>query len=343
MEGRNKWKILAITFLVTTIVAASFAGYYEYKAIVLEQKNVALEDLAIIIPVASTFRDIADLGYNYTYFSELRITGENLEKIEKKTMNMPVDALQFELDICWGKMWLWYHYYTWWHTNHNEPPNVEVSPETKVEMKSLWLLVDKLAERNIAISKMTEDSEKKEAFGELLGNTKKDFDTIADLLYHGQIQEAVEIAVNGEGKRYLEQPAYPIEVGVERDEYKIGENVTFWLKNNWDRTIELPAPSYAILEDVGHIVQTNTHGWSHRTEWKQIYEPNITQVIHLKPGERIEWTWDQKGNHTAQLADPFKTVSYKVMFHVTGWAEGTYSVHFALNINEEKRRGGCEE
>lgn len=331
MNRQNNWKILAITFLVTTIVAASFAGYYVYKAIELEQKNEALEDLAVILPLALTFRDLASLSYNYTYFNEPRITGENLEKLEKKTLNIPVDALQYELEKDTQKIRTWYMLYAWSHTNHYEPPNVEVSPETEREMRCFWQLVDGLSERNIAISKMTNETEKREAFGELLGNTKKDFDTIADLLFDGQIQEAAEIAVNGEGRRYLDQPAYPIEVGVDRCEYKIGENVTFWLKNNWYRTIELSAPPYAILEDIGPIVQTNTHGWSHRTEWEQIYEPNITQVIHLKSGEKREWMWDQKGNHTAQLAmDPFKTVSYKVMFHVTGWAEGTYSDSFCI-------------
>jgi hypothetical protein len=331
MEGQNKWKILAITFLVTTIIAASFAGYYDYKAIELEQKNEALEDLAVIIPTASTFRDFASLSYNYTYFNEPRITGENLGKLEKKTLNIPVDALQYGLEKDTQKIRIWYMLYTWSHTNHYEPPNVEVSPETEGEMKSFWRLADELSKKNIAISKMTNENEKREALGQLLENTKKDFDMMADLLYDGHIQEAAEIAVNGEGRRYLDQPAYPIEVGVDRCKYKIGENVTFWLKNNWDRTIELSAPPYAILEDVGPIVQTNTHGWSHRTEWKQIYEPNITQAIHLKPGEKREWMWDQKGSHTAQpTMDPFKTVSYKVMFYVTGWAEGTYSDSFCI-------------
>ena len=36
MMGQNKWKLLTIVFLLTTIVSASFAGYCEHKSCVVQ-------------------------------------------------------------------------------------------------------------------------------------------------------------------------------------------------------------------------------------------------------------------------------------------------------------------
>ena len=68
---------------------------------------------------------------------------------------------------------------------------------------------------------------------------------------------------------------------------------------------------------------------------KKIYEPTTTHVTHVKPEEKKEWIWNQKEANNTQV----NVGDYKVVFSVEGWAEGTYSVSFWIeNENEMRRR-----
>ena len=179
---------------------------------------------------------------------------------------------------------------------------------------------------------MTNKTWKKEALEELASHSEDDFEKIGDLLVDGKLSDAAKIAVNSDARQYASSPApYPITVGTDKHKYKIGENITFWLKNNWDRTIEVPASPYAILKDVGPT--TDHHG--HTFKWETIYEPSTIQVVHLKPGEKKEWIWNQKEANNTQVDEG----DYEVVFSVEGWAEGTYSESFWIeNENEMRKR-----
>ena len=337
MKGENKWKLLTIVFLLTTIVSASFAGYYGHKASEINEGLIKLE----LSKIGNKFLHIAPPEVFESYPYPYPIAAERIGRLKHQNLTENnTDAFLFQLYFWCGSIG---------HSLFDL--GLYCSNSEQEELRQLKELIGWLEEppcgltgKYEAISRMTNKTWRKESLEELISSTKEDFRKIGRLLQDGKLSEAAKIAANGEALQYLDSPAYPIEGGIDKYEYKIGENVTFRLKNNWDRTIEVPAPPYVILKC--EYVTTSSEqpasgqppvaivemdNGSKTLIRKKIYEPTTTHVNHLKPGEKKEWIWNQKDANNTQVNEG----DYKVVFSVDGWAEGTYSVSFWIE-NENK-------
>ena len=313
MNELKKWKVLTTIFVAVAIISASFAGYYGHEANEIEERNEELMKLGLS-KMGNEFLQIAPPKVFESYPYPYPITAERIEGFKHQDLTEEnTDAFLYQL-------------YFWCDSIHYDLFGLSrccsnSEREVLCQLKGLigWSpeLRNGLMGKYEAISSMTNKTWRKEALEELISSTKDDFRKIGRLLQDGELSMAVEIAASGEARQYLDQPAYPIEVTV--DKYKIGENI-IWIKNNWDRTIELSAPPYVILKDVGPTTPTDG-GSSHTLVWKKIYEPTVTQAVHLKPGEKKEWIWNRKDANDAQVGAGF----YKIVFSVDGWVERTYS------------------
>jgi len=313
MNELKKWKVLTIIFVAIAIISASFAGYYAQKASEIGERNEGLMKVGVR-KMGCEFLKIAPPTVFESYPYPYPITTETMRGWKHQDLTEEnTDAFLDQL-YCWctsisGDL----HDLSGLRRYCSNSELEALAQLSGLTGFSSRLRRNGLTERCEAISAMTNKTWRKEALEELISTTKDDFRKIGRLLQDGELSMAAEIAASGEARQYLDQPAYPIEVAV--GEYKIGENI-IWIKNNWDRTIELPAPPYVILKkDVGSDYD------GHRITWKKIYEPAITQAVHLKPGEKKEWIWNQKDANDTQVGAGY----CKAVFSVDGWVEGKYS------------------
>lgn len=308
----KKQKLITILTLIVVLLA-SVIVYCGYR-ISEEKKRCEGLKKEILFNVGSEFLQIAPPKVFKSYSQPYPITVDRIKYLRyQKLTEENTDAFLYEF---------YYHIsaieYDISHFDYY------CSEEEQEKLLKLYELMRKLQERYEAISKMTNKTWRVEALEELIFNTKDDLKEIGLLLHDDKLSEAVEIAANGNAAKYLNQPAYPIEVGVDKYEHELCENVTFWLKNKWDRTIELSVPPFIILKDMGLIHKIDDY--IHTSKWKKIYEPNTTRQIYLKPGETRTWKWNQRDINNRQVNDG----CYKVVFSVTGWAENTYSASFVI-------------
>jgi uncharacterized cupredoxin-like copper-binding protein len=332
MNELKKWKILTTILVAIAIISASFAGYYAHQANEIEERNEKLMKLGLS-KIGLEFGQIAHPQVFESYPYPYPITPERIKGLKYQHLTEEnTDAFLYQLYY-----WCSCIYCDLRELSGERCELGEVCSNSEEEaLYQLKRLIGRgwpdspsgLTGKYEAISSMTNKTWRKEALEELISRTKDDFGEIGHLLYDGKLSEAAEIAASGEARHYLDQPAYPIAVAVDKYEYQIGENITFWIRNNWDRTIELPAPPYVIQKDVGPTTSADG-GSSHTVVWQKIYEPTETQAVNLKPGEKKEWIWNQKNANGTQVGAGY----YKVVFSVDGWAEETYSDTFMI---EEK-------